>query len=59
VNCELLKNAKETLKIMHPLPRVDEIHPEVDKSEHALYFRQVFSGVPVRMALLGLTLGVL
>ncbi len=59
VNCRLLKNAKETLKVMHPLPRVDEIHPEVDGSEHALYFRQVFSGVPVRMALLGLTLGVL
>ncbi|WP_297437630.1 aspartate carbamoyltransferase [Thermococcus sp.] len=59
VNCELLKKAKETLKVMHPLPRVDEIHPEVDKSEHALYFRQVFSGVPVRMTLLGLTLGVL
>ncbi|WP_297421744.1 aspartate carbamoyltransferase [Thermococcus sp.] len=59
VNCSLLTNAKESLKIMHPLPRVDEIHPEVDKSEHALYFRQVFSGVPVRMALIGLTLGVL
>ncbi len=59
VNCSLLTNAKESLKIMHPLPRVDEIHPEVDKSEHALYFRQVFSGVPVRMALIGLTMGVL
>ncbi len=57
VNLEVLKNAKETLKVMHPLPRVDEIHPDVDKTEHALYFRQVFSGVPVRMALLGLTLG--
>ncbi|NJE85238.1 aspartate carbamoyltransferase [Thermococcus sp. CX2] len=59
VNCSLLKNAKEGLKVMHPLPRVDEIHPEVDKTPYALYFRQVFSGVPVRMALLGLTLGVL
>jgi len=59
VNLEVLKNAKESLRIMHPLPRVDEIHPEVDRTEHALYFRQVFSGVPVRMALLGLTLGVL
>lgn len=59
VNCSLLKNAKEGLKVMHPLPRVDEIHPEADKTPHALYFRQVFSGVPVRMALLGLTLGVL
>jgi len=59
VNCSLLENARETLKIMHPLPRVDEIHPAVDGTKHALYFRQVFSGVPVRMALLGLTLGVL
>ncbi|WP_148883294.1 aspartate carbamoyltransferase [Thermococcus aciditolerans] len=59
VNCAVLKNAKESLRIMHPLPRVDEIHPEVDRTKHALYFRQVFSGVPVRMALLGLTLGVL
>ncbi|WP_258083675.1 aspartate carbamoyltransferase [Thermococcus thermotolerans] len=59
VNCAVLKRAKESLRIMHPLPRVDEIHPEVDRTEHALYFRQVFSGVPVRMALLGLTLGVL
>jgi len=58
IDCALLARAKEGLKIMHPLPRVDEIHPEVDKSKHAIYFRQVFSGVPVRMALLGLTLGV-
>lgn len=57
VNLRLLRKAKENLKVMHPLPRVDEIHPEVDGTEHALYFRQVFSGVPVRMALLGLTLG--
>ncbi len=59
VNLSLLTRARENLKVMHPLPRVDEIHPEVDSSRHALYFRQVFSGVPVRMALLGLTLGVL
>lgn len=59
IDCALLARAKEDLKIMHPLPRVDEIHPEVDKSRHAIYFRQVFSGVPVRMALLGLTLGVI
>ncbi len=59
VNLRLLRKAKENLKVMHPLPRVDEIHPEVDGTEHALYFRQVFSGVPVRMALLGLTLGVI
>ncbi|NJE09027.1 aspartate carbamoyltransferase [Thermococcus sp. M39] len=59
IDLEILKKAKETLKIMHPLPRVDEIHPSVDSTKHAIYFRQVFSGIPVRMALLGLTLGVI
>jgi aspartate carbamoyltransferase catalytic subunit len=42
---------------MHPLPRVVEIDPEVDKTTHALYFKQAFNGVPVRMALLSLILG--
>jgi aspartate carbamoyltransferase catalytic subunit len=41
---------------MHPLPRVDEIAPEVDDTPHALYFKQAFNGVLVRMALLGLLL---
>jgi len=54
----LLKNARENMIIMHPLPRVDEIHPEVDETKHALYFKQAFNGVPVRMALLALLLGV-
>ena len=44
--------------IMHPLPRVDEIAPEVDATQHAKYFEQAFNGVPVRMALLNLVLGV-
>ncbi len=59
VNAAVLKGARDSLKIMHPLPRVDEIHPEVDGTGHALYFDQVFSGIPVRMAVLGLILGVL
>ena len=57
INNELLQNAKDNLIIMHPLPRVTEIHPEVDKTPHALYFKQAFNGVPVRMALLSLVLG--
>ena len=44
-------------KIMHPLPRVDEIVPEVDETGHALYFKQSFYGVPVRMALLEMLIG--
>ena len=53
----LLKKAQKDLIIMHPLPRVTEIHPEIDKTKHALYFKQAFNGVPVRMALLSLVLG--
>ena len=44
--------------IMHPLPRVDEIHPSVDKTRHARYFEQAFNGVVARMALLCRLLGV-
>ena len=58
INKELLKYAKDDLVVMHPLPRVTEIDPEVDKTSHALYFEQAFNGVPVRMALLSLVLGV-
>ena len=52
INAELLKNAKSKMKILHPLPRVDEISTDVDETKHAAYFRQAFNGVPVRMALL-------
>jgi aspartate carbamoyltransferase catalytic subunit len=54
---ESLKGAKKKMIIMHPLPRVDEIAPEVDGTKHARYFQQAFNGVPVRMALLSLVLG--
>jgi len=57
INNELLKSVKEDLIIMHPLPRVIEIHPEVDSTPHAVYFKQAFNGVPVRMALLSLITG--
>ncbi|MBI0583389.1 MAG: aspartate carbamoyltransferase [Methanomassiliicoccus sp.] len=53
----LLREAKKNLVIMHPLPRVDEIAPEVDYTENAKYFVQAFNGVPVRMALLSLVMG--
>jgi len=56
IDCALLRNAKDSLRVMHPLPRVDEIAPEVDKTSHAMYFTQAFNGVVVRMALLGLLL---
>ncbi len=54
IDLDLLKSAKQNLTLLHPLPRVDEIAPEVDSSKHARYFDQVFSGVVVRMALLSI-----
>jgi len=45
------------LKIMHPLPRVDEISLEVDELENAIYFKQAHNGIPVRQAVLGLVIG--
>ena len=57
VDADLLRYAKRDLIIMHPLPRVTEISPDVDRTKHALYFKQAFNGVPVRMALLDLILG--
>ena len=47
-----LKNAKEDLCIMHPLPRVNEISVEVDKDPRACYFKQVLNGKFIRMALI-------
>ncbi|MGQ4832667.1 MAG: aspartate carbamoyltransferase [Candidatus Asgardarchaeia archaeon] len=54
---DVLQNAKDTLIIMHPLPRVGEIAYDVDETRHAIYFDQVENGVFVRMALLALILG--
>lgn len=57
INLETLKEAKKDLVILHPLPRVDEIAPEVDNTPYARYFQQVRNGIIVRMALLALILG--
>ena len=53
-----LKNAKEGLSILHPLPRVNEIATEVDADPRACYFKQVEYGRYVRMALILKLLGV-
>ena len=53
-----LNDVKANMIIMHPLPRVDEIHPSVDATRHARYFEQAFNGVVARMALLCKLLGV-
>ena len=47
-----LADAKESMIIMHPLPRGTESHPSIDSTHHARYFQQAFNGVVARMALL-------
>lgn len=59
VNRDTLKEAKDDLLILHPLPRVDELSIDVDTLPGAAYFRQAHYGVIVRMALLALVLGAL
>ena len=54
----LTRYARSNLKILHPLPRVDEIHTDVDNSEFAYYFEQAANGVPIRQALLAGVLGI-
>ena len=50
--------AKQTMPVLHPLPRVDEIAPNVDSDPRAAYFDQVQNGVYVRMALILALLGI-
>ena len=57
ISAEMLRNGKDDMIIMHPLPRVDEIDVDVDSTKHARYFKQAFYGVPVRMAVLSSVLG--
>ncbi|WP_375751468.1 aspartate carbamoyltransferase [Vibrio sp. HN007] len=51
-----LVEARENMKVLHPLPRVDEITTDVDKTQHAYYFQQAENGVYAREALLALVL---
>ncbi|KAI9480499.1 MAG: hypothetical protein EXX96DRAFT_563025 [Benjaminiella poitrasii] len=59
LNNDLLSKAKSQMIVMHPLPRVNEIEPEVDFDQRAAYFRQMRYGLYVRMALLALVMGTL
>ena len=54
---EIMKRAKDRMLVMHPLPRVGEIHYTVDDDPRAAYFRQVKNGMYIRMALLAAVLG--
>ena len=57
IDPELVSRGPENMIVMHPLPRVDEITPEVDAMPQAKYFIQASNGVPVRMALLSMVIG--
>lgn len=52
LDTDKMKLAKETMIVLHPLPRVNEITMDVDKDPRAAYFRQVENGKYVRMALI-------
>jgi aspartate carbamoyltransferase catalytic subunit len=54
---EMLHKTKSNLKILHPLPRVNEIDEDVDDNKRAYYFQQALNGVYVRQALLTSILG--
>lgn len=56
LTADMLTNARKNLKVLHPLPRVDEITTDVDKTPHAYYFEQAENGVYAREALLALVL---
>ena len=56
LDAQMLKNVRANLKILHPLPRVDEIHKDVDDTPYAYYFQQAQNGVYARQALLALLL---
>ena len=54
----MLKNTKPNMKILHPLPRVNEINPDVDSNPKAYYFNQALNGVYTRQAILCKLLGI-
>ncbi|MFY0665713.1 MAG: aspartate carbamoyltransferase [Natronospirillum sp.] len=56
LNADMLSSAQPHLRVLHPLPRVNEIHVSVDATPHAYYFQQAENGVYARMALLALLL---
>jgi len=53
-----LQPAKENMKVLHPLPRVNEINIDVDATDKAHYFQQALNGVFVRQAILTMILGI-
>jgi len=57
LTADMLEETKPNMRVLHPLPRVNEIDEKVDNTKHAYYFEQAENGLYVRQALLGLVLG--
>ena len=57
LNLSMISGSKPNMKILHPLPRVNEISQDVDNSDHAYYFEQAENGVYTRMAIIAMLLG--
>lgn len=57
LTADMLKGARKNMKILHPLPRINEIAQDVDDTPHAYYFKQAENGVYVRMAIIAYLLG--
>ena len=57
INKSMLKNVKGNFKVLHPLPRVDEISTDVDDTPYAYYFQQAKNGVFMRQAIFTTLLG--
>ena len=58
LTADMLKGCKDNMRILHPLPRVNEITTDVDSTPYAYYFQQAQNGVYVRQALMAAILGV-
>ncbi len=58
LNADMLQGCKDNMRILHPLPRVNEIATDVDATPYAYYFQQAQNGVYVRQALMSTILGV-
>lgn len=58
LNNAMLAGARSNMRILHPLPRVNEINPDVDSNEHAYYFDQARNGLYARQAIICRALGI-
>ena len=57
LNAKMLTNVRKNMKILHPLPRINEIALDVDDTPYAYYFKQAENGMYVRMAIIAYLLG--